>query len=369
MSLSVISVRSRREEKAFLQFPFQLYRREPAFVPPLLDDLRRLFDPARNPFYGHAVIEMFLALWNGNIVGRIAAVVDHNYIEARRELVGSLGYFVAVNDLDVAHALFNSASHWLRKRDIRKMLGPFSPSLNDERGVLIDNFDRPPLLGLPWNPPYYQALYENSVFHKVLDLASYTTSLADLTASIPSGSSESHHKHNITIRRLNVKRVPGEWETLRETYEHSRAGRWDAVPRSAMEFKAAAKIRRLVEPGLSFIAEQNGVGIGVLLASPDLNVALHRVRRRGFPFGMLNMVWQRRKVRRIRIEYLGVVEEWRRRGVGRALLAGLVEEGRKRNFTEIATAGIADYDQAALHLLSKAGATSIGTYRIYERDV
>src|SRR5713101_4237886 len=160
--VSVKPISSKREEMTFIKFPWTIYKDNPYWVPPLLMDRKKLMDRRKNPFYSHAEAEFFLANRNGEPVGRIGAIINHNHNREHNENIGFFGFFECVNDQRVADALFSTTKQWLKQRGVTAMRGPASPSVNDEYGLLVEGFDRPPAVLMPYNPPYYQILIERA---------------------------------------------------------------------------------------------------------------------------------------------------------------------------------------------------------------
>src|SRR6267154_6541178 len=152
--IEVHVVSSQRDVNRFIRFAWDVYVNDPVWVPPLLMDRRKLMDRKKNPFYRHADADFFLATRNGKIVGRIAAIVNHNHNKEHHDTVGFFGFFECVDDQRVADALFASARGWLKSHNMATMRGPATPSVNDEYGLLVDGFDNPPAVLMPYNPPY-----------------------------------------------------------------------------------------------------------------------------------------------------------------------------------------------------------------------
>ena len=167
--ITIQEVKTKRDLKAFLHIPWKIYRGDPLWVPPLLKEHAFHFSP-QNPFLHHAQIVPYLAIKNGSIVGRMAAIVDQNYIDFHHEETGFFGFFESVNDPSVPHALLDQVKGFLRGRGLKKVMGPVNPSTNDECGLLIDGFDSSPCLMMPYNPPYYQELLEGCGLQKAKDL-------------------------------------------------------------------------------------------------------------------------------------------------------------------------------------------------------
>ena len=175
-------VSGRADLTAFVNLPFTLYRNDPNWVPPLKADVRKLLDRNRHPFYDNgreAEIELFLARDGRQVVGRIAAVLNHAHNRAHEENIGFFGFFESVNRPEVANALLTAAEDWARKRDVDVVRGPANPSTNYECGLLVDGFDRPPVLMMTYNPRWYADLIEGAGYAKAKDLYAYFSPVHD----------------------------------------------------------------------------------------------------------------------------------------------------------------------------------------------
>ncbi|MBU2636940.1 MAG: hypothetical protein KJ963_07650, partial [Bacteroidetes bacterium] len=154
MSNIVVSpVIGKKELMRFIKFQWKIYKDNPYWVPPLLIDRKKLLDKEKNPFYKHSEAEFFLARRDDEIVGRIGTIINHNHNKEHSENVGFFGFFECINDQLVADALFDKAKSWLRERGVTAVRGPANPSVNDEYGLLIDGFDKTPVILMPYNPP------------------------------------------------------------------------------------------------------------------------------------------------------------------------------------------------------------------------
>lgn len=301
----------------FIAFPYDHYRGDPLWVPPLRMDVRTLLSPKKNPFFQHAEAQCFLARNPaGRTVGRIAAIKNDAHNREHQDRVGFYGFFEAVNDRAVASALFDAAADWLRSRGLDTMRGPMSPSINDECGLLVDGFATPPTIMMPHNPPYYVALHEGYGFAKAKDLWVYEGGgeapperylrLAQVVAE----------RSRIRLRALDMTRFAAEVELVKALYNQAWEKNWGFVPLTDAEIDHLAKqLKPVVVPDLVCFAEREGQVIGFAVALPDLNVALkHNPSGRLFP-GILQILWYARKISRARVLLLGTIPEYRGRGV------------------------------------------------------
>ncbi len=319
--LSIRPVRTKKDEKVFIKFMWKIYEGSPQWVPPLLMDRRKLIDRKNNPFYKHARMEMFLAERNGEIVGRIAAIVNDNHNKEHKENIGFFGFFECVDDQSVANALFDEAARWLRTQGVTAMLGPASPSVNDEYGLLIEGFELPPAILMCYNPPYYQKLVENYGFIKAKDLYAYHVhSNKVFTDKLKRVSEIVKNKSGVVFRSLDMKRFDEEVKTIRELYNQGWSRNWGEVPMTTDEFDYVAKdLKPIVDPELVIIAEVRGKPVGFALSLPDYNMVLKDNKKGYLIPALIRMMLFKKKIDFIRIIILGVIPEYLNSGIGGVL--------------------------------------------------
>src|SRR3970040_565065 len=158
--INIRRVQTEKDTKQFIGFLWTIYAGNTSWVPPLWMDRKKLMDKKKNPFYEHADAEFFLAERDGATVGRIAAIVNHNHNIEHKDKIGFFGFFECIDDQTVANALFDTAREYLKSRGMNAMRVPASPSVNDEYGLLVEGFDKPAVILMPYNPPYYGKLIE-----------------------------------------------------------------------------------------------------------------------------------------------------------------------------------------------------------------
>ena len=326
--VSVRPVLSKRDEVAFIKFQWKIYEGNSYWVPPLLMDRKKLIDRKNNPFYKHAEMELFLAERNGEIVGRIGAIVNDNHNKEHNEKIGFFGFFECIDDQSVANALFDAAKQWLKERNLTAMRGPASPSVNDEYGLLVDGFDKPPAVLMTYNPVYYQRLIENYGFAKAKDLYAYYVHKDKVFSEKMTRISELVKKREgVVFRSLNMKDFDNEVRLIRELYNKGWQRNWGEVPMTEEEFQYVAKdLKPVVNPELVIIAEVKGKPVGFGMSLPDLNIIM-KDNKKGhlLPF-LIRLLLFRKKIDFIRIIILGVIPEYLNSGIGGVLF---YETGRR----------------------------------------
>ena len=179
-SLVIRAVRGRRDLKRFVKVPFRIHKDHPLWVPPLVVERMQFLNPRRNPYFEHAQAELFIAERDGEPVGRVSAQIDSRWDEYQGGNTGMFGFFETVNDPEVAGGLLDTAAGWLAERGRDRILGPMDFTTNDELGILIEGYDRAPMILQPWHPPYYRELIEAHGYGKAMDLWMWSLELGEL---------------------------------------------------------------------------------------------------------------------------------------------------------------------------------------------
>jgi GNAT superfamily N-acetyltransferase len=374
--LRVRAARDRRDLKRFIDLPYRLHARDPIWVPPLRRDVKLLLSRTENPFFEHADAEYFLAERDGEVVGRIAAISNQLHNETHGDLVGFFGFFESIDDQAVANALLETAGDWCRKHGHDVLRGPASFSVNDECGLLVDGFDKPPTLMMPHNPRYYVSLLEHAGFTKAKDLWVYQGGTEERYVPVPErlarGTELIRQRQGITLRALNLRDFQGEVDRIKELYNVAWEKNWGFVPMTEHEIDhLAEQFKPVVIPDMVPMAEKNGKLIGFGIALPDLNVVFRRHRSgRLFPM-VLDLLWslKLKRIRRARILLLGVHPEYQGKGIDAMLYHWIwTKSGERRIYW--GEAGWILEDNPAMNAgLEKMTFRVYKTYRLYDRSI
>ena len=374
--LRVRAARDRRDLKRFIDLPYRLHARDPLWVPPLRRDVKALLSRSKNPFFEHAEAEYFIAERDGETVGRIAAISNRLHNETHDDRVGFFGFFECRDDQAVANALFDAAAEWCRSLGHDVLRGPASFSVNDECGLLVDGFDKPPTLMMPHNPPYYVPLLERAGFGKAKDLWVYEGGNEQQYVPVPErlarGTELIRQRQGITIRPLNMKDFLGEVERIKELYNAAWEKNWGFVPMTEHEIDhLAEQFKPVIIPEMVPMAEKDGKLIGFGIALPDLNVVFRRHRSgRLFPM-IVDLLWSllARRIRRARILLLGVLPEYRGKGVDAMLYHSIWTRSGERGIYWGEAGWILEDNPAMNAGLEKMTFRVYKTYRLYDRPL
>ena len=319
MSLEVIPVERGRDVSTFVDVPWRIpaVASDPAWVPPLRMMVRDNLDTKGNPFYRAADRQLFLAVRDGRVVGRIAAIENRAHNRAWDDRVGFFGFFECIDDAAAAAALFDAAGRWLSGRGLTVMRGPMNPSTNQECGLLVEGFAEQPVFLTPWNPAYYEALVLRSGFSVAKELLGYWLPYGEqgfrLNPKLSALAERAAARANLSFRDLQPKRFWSEVEIVWEVYNSAWEKNWGFVPMTRDEFLHMAKsLKPLLVPQFAFVAEVNGQPAGFMLCVPDFNRVLKQNRNgRLLPTGLARILLGKPGLRTGRIIALGIKEQFR----------------------------------------------------------
>ena len=372
--IKIVPVTTKKELKLFIRFPWAVYRGEKTYenwVPPLLIDQKDRFDKKKNLFYKHADLQAFLAYKNGKLSGRIAAIVDFNYIEYQKDETGFFGYFECFDDTAVANALFRAAEEWIIEKGYKKIIGPMNPTTGNSIGTLIDSFDAPPIIEMGYNAEYYPSLIEKCGYGISKDLLCYkmdeTLKLSDKMLRVAELVKK---RHNITIRSVKIK----DWDTIipifREIYNEAWADNWGFVPWDEEEFEHLAKdLKMYVFTELVLIAYMGDEPVGFTIPIPDFNQILVKMNGRLLPTGIIKLLSGKKNIDVIRVAMLGVKMKAHNKGIDAALVKEIYERGEKMGMKGSELSWILEDNMPLINLLEGWGAKMYRKYRIYDKKI
>ncbi len=380
-SVQIEPVRTPQDLEDFIRFPFELYRQEPNWVPPLLSQRRHLLEAKHNPFFAHSDVVLWVARRQGRVVGTISSHVDHLHNKFHEEKIGMFGFFETVNDYAVAEALLSTAKDWVCQQGMGALRGPLSFSQNDECGLLVDGFDGSPMVMMPYNPRYYIEFLERFGLTKAMDLYAYFGDLAQFRgdpANLPEKlvrvTDKVKARAGITLRFLDMKLFDEELEEAKKVYNKAWERNWGFVPMTDAEFdKLAADLKQVLDPHLAAIAEIDGEPVGVVVAVPDANQVLKYLNGRLFPIGWIKALWYSRKVNHARLMILGVVEKHRKRGIESILIFETFKAAIQNGYLGMEMSWILETNDMMNRVIQNLGdahgVTIYRTYRIYQMPV
>jgi hypothetical protein len=372
--LRIVPVEGRQGLRQFIRLPWSIYGDDPAWVPPLLLE-RSEHLSKRNPFFEHAKCRFWLAYRGGRPVGRISAQVDQLHLQRYEDSTGFFGLLEAEDDPETFQALMDTAEKWLSNQGMRRILGPFNLSINQECGLLVEGFDTPPMVMMGHARPYYGARVEENGYRKEKDLLAYRIDVDfELTKAMRAVIKRAARR--VIIRSLRRERFAEELEILQDIFEDAWSENWGFVPFTKEEFKHLGQnLKHLVHDEYVQIAEVDGSPDAMIIGVPNVNEVIKDLNGRLLPFGWLKLLW-RLKVSRpktARVPLMGVRKRHHNGLMGAALAIMVVERvrrlGVKYGAKEVELSWILEDNMGMRNILESMGGVVYKRYRIFGKDL
>ena len=369
----VIRVENRQHKREFMDFIWKLHKGDPNWIPPIRMNQEELVNFRRHPFYLNAKCQTFLVRKDGEVVGRIAAIVNHGHNQRYGEKRGFFGFFDCVDDQEAANLLFDEACRYLKAEGMDDVRGPCNPSLNYELGALVDGFNSPPTFMMTYNWPYYDKLIKGFGFEKTQDLYAYEGNMEMLKTIDPKLQfviEEVKRRFNVKVRPANKKKFGSEVKLFLNIYNQALQGTWGFVPFSDAEISSlAASLKFLIDPALTSFVEVDGKPVAVGIGLPDYNPLIKKIDGRLFPFGFLTLLFGRKKISKVRVMSTNVVPEYQRWGLGLVVLDRMLPDCLAQGITDAEFSWVLESNHLSRGSLERAGTTRTKTYRIYDRTL
>jgi hypothetical protein len=373
--IEIIPVQGRALLDRFIRLPERLHKDDPNYIAPLHMERREALT-AKNPFFGHAEVQFWLARKDGRDVGRISAQIDHEAQALRPDAPGMFGMIAAENDPAIFKALLETAENWLRARGMKQRQGPLNLNINEETGLLVAGFDTPPMLLMGHDQPYIAGRLEELGLRKAKDVFAY---LYDITQELPASVRRLLARPlppELVVRRIDFKRYNEEIRTITSIFNDAWANNWGFVPLTEIETDYLAKsLKPLLDPRLVSVVERNGEPVGFLVGLPNLNEAIQGLDGKLLPFGWAKLLWRLKVkgVKTARVPLMGV-----RRSAAQDIIGSLLpflmvdavrKEAVKMGFTHIELSWILEDNLPMRRMNESLGAKAYKTYRVYEKTL
>lgn len=365
-------IKSAEDRKEFIKFPYRHYSHNKYWVPPLLMEQKKLINKKKNPFYNNAEIALFLARYNGKTAGRIAAIIDHRYNEHHQTQTGFFGFFDTIDNQNTADLLFKVVEGWLSDKGMKDILGPTNPGLMDEIGILVDGFEKYPSILMPYHKPYYDKLIKKAGYQKEMDLLTYlvTQSSVDRDRVERALKIVKQRLPGLKIRKINMRKIKDEVHIIREIFNKAWKDNWGYIPLSKEEFDAlASDLKMIVDDDFAHIAEIDGKPVGFSVALPDYNRVFRKMNGRLFPFGIFKLLWNKRKIDKIRTALMGVIPEYQGKGIDVLMHREAINNGLKKGFDSSEVGWILENNIQMVRVAERIGGSLDKRFRMYSKKL
>ncbi len=372
----VSPVGSKADLKAFIDLPTRLYAGHKGYTAHLNVERREAFSPKKNPLFQHVDVQFFLARRAGQVVGRISAQIDHAHIDRYADGTGFFGCLVAEDDAAIFAALFAAAEKWLRYKDMVRVTGPFSLSINEEVGLLIKGFDSRSVLMVPYDPPYAGARVEACGYAKAKDVFSYDYDVQNAPETVGAKLlARAGLAERVKVRTANMKMFDAEMRTLVAIFNDAWSDNWGFVPFTQAEIDHASKaLRPVIVPDLAVFVDVDDETVAFIVALTNINEAIVDFDGRLAPWNLAKLVWRLKiaGVGSTRVPLMGVKKKFRNNpllGAGLAMMAidRLRVNGKRLGKTSAELGWILEDNKATNNIIRSVGGVHYKTHRIYEK--
>ncbi len=359
--------------KRFIGLPWEIYKDDQNWVPPLRRQQLKTLQGKNNPLLANGEHCFFLAFEGEKIVGRILVGINQKLNREKQKNEGFISLFETIDREEVAFALFEAATQWLKAHGITSMVGPVSPTNGDDnRGILIKGFDGSPVLMNAYNPAYYQGIFENYGFEKDMDLFAFYLDVNSLDDQrFGRVVAYAMQKYHFRIERFDRKQLDREIRDIKTILDLSMPATWEHLtPPSLEEIQAEVRtLLQFMDPDLVYIARSGADPIGFVVALPDYNQVLKRLNGRLLPFGWAKYLWFKRRITGTRVFIQFVVPKFRNKAVNSAIYHRLMLASRKKGYTYGEGSAIAEMNKESIRSVEGAGGRLYRIYRIYRKEL
>jgi len=370
--MKIYPVQTQKDLEDFIGLPYELYRDDLIWIPPLRSEQQAQFDRLKNPMLDHCETVLFLLRDGKQLAGRIAAFTDQLALNHWKQPVGLFGSYECIEDAEGSAMLLDAARGWLRAHGMQRMRGPWSFA-SQEWGLEIEGGHIPPVLMAPHNPAYYPAQLEAFGLAKIKDLLAYYVDAREgytfperfllLTDKV-------QQRYGIRVRTLDMKHIEEDVQRVVEVSNLSIADNWGYYPVTVDEGKAMARdLKQIIHPkGVLFAEDSQGRPVGFAIALPDVNVLLNGMNGRMLPFGWLKLAWGLPRLKQYRMWALGVIPEYQGRAIDTLLYRRLYEELFSPELRMEVNYVLEDNERMN-NALIKLGVKPLRRYRVYETGI
>ncbi len=369
---------NKEELMQFINFAWEIYQDDSNWVAPLKSDLLKVFlgaDISKKLDCGPHTF--FMVFENGEPLARVLIGINEKMNLKKNIKNGYFSYFETINSSKAVKCLMDQVINWLKKKSINRLIGPLYPNDDvDNRGLLIEGFDSPPVLMTSYNPTYYQQLLEEYGFKKDVDFfAYYCDNFVMARARVDKITSFAMQKYHFRIDGIDLKQVDREIKDIVKVielivanspeeengFEYSSPPSYEEV---SLEVK---KLLPFIDKDLIYIARSGDAPIGFVLALPDYNQVLKKVNGKLLPFGFIKYLWYKNKIDGIRGFAQYVIPRFRNRAVNAAIFQKILLAAEKKKYRYIESSSISENNLKSRKIFENAGFKPYKIYRVYQK--
>jgi hypothetical protein len=373
-AVEVQPVASRRDLKEFIELPYRLHSTSGVWVPPLKLERRIFLNKRLNAFFSHGDAQLFLARRGRKVVGRISAQYDDAFNAHHGNRWGMFGFLELEDATDILPPLLEASAAWLGSHGRDHIVGPMDFTMNDESGVMIEGFERVPMIRQPWHPPYYQRRAEEAGLAKAIDLFMWELVISDRERMLPvifKLAEEVEPRHGITLRKMTRRSLRADLDRFADVYNAAWSENWGFSPYGKKDLDALAQEMQLVFDSNWLMVAETGEGetAAVAMTYPDINQVLAKMGGRLLPFGWWHFLRRAHVMDRVRVGFLGVKPEFQHTGVAAKMYVEHFDTASRRPQKWGEMGWILETNKNMNRAMEAMGGRIVRRFRVYQRPV
>jgi GNAT superfamily N-acetyltransferase len=341
MPISLSEVKTKKDLRKFIRFPLKLYKDNPYYVPALMSDEIKTLHPDKNPAFEHSEARYWLAEDHGEIVGRVAAIINHRHIEKWQQPYMRFSWLDFIDDQRVSSALLSAVENWAVERGMTAIHGPLGFTDLDREAMLVEGFNELATMATNYNYPYYPEHMTALGFIKDIDWIEFELLVPEkLDPRITRAAKIVLKRNNLRLADYDKKRdiiryAPQLFELINSEYSHI----YGSTPLSESEIEHYTQAYfGFVHPDfVPFILDENDQMVAFGVVIPSLSKALQKCRGRLFPFGWWQLLRALRKNDRADLYLIAVKKKYRGRGLNMVLMDHICKVFNQRGIQYVET--------------------------------
>jgi len=373
IEIKEIDLTNSSQKKSFVNFDYTIYKNYPHWIAPLRMDVNQRLNVKKHPFYKVGNIKAFMAYRDNLPVGRIAAIDNHQYNEFHGSKIGFFGFFECIDSQEVANALLEKVKEYHLQAGNSFLHGPVNPSTNYESGLLIEGFDDPPKIMMTYNPPYYVKLLEGFGMKLEMRMFAYKFEEEDVLKNekFLRVKDIALTRSKCSLRFIDPKKLNTEIENVKKIYNKAWENNWGFVPMSDPELDLMAnELKLILDPSLApMIVNEKGEVIAFALAMRDINQITKNFHGNLFPFNFLQLLFNKGKMDWLRVLLLGILPEYRGKGLDAVLYYEIIKNGMKLNIKHAEASWILESNEGMNKGVQVVNGEKYKTYGIYQIQI
>jgi GNAT superfamily N-acetyltransferase len=372
MQLRTLDTTRKRDVRQFIQFPFDLYRGCPYWVPPLVSDLELALNRQKHPFYRHSTADFLVVERDGKTMGRIAVGENCPFNEYQHRKAAFFNYVDFVDDASVSRALFDAAFDWARGRGLNQIIGPKGLLVLEGSGILVEGFDHRPSMTMTYNYPYYDGLIRAAGFEVYGDsFSGYLPGSYDLPARYYELAEKVKARRGLWVKNFSSKQEALHWvPSIIQAFEVGFAENWDYHPSSKEEMDMMVRqLLDVADPRLIKLVMKGDGIIGFVFAFPDLTAALQRARGRLWPLGWYHLLREFKRTQWVDLNGIAILPAHRGVGANVLLYTELARTVHEYGFKHADIVQVGAENEKSLAEMRALGVQWYKRHRCYRRTL